>query len=938
MLHWVRSVLDEQRSFLAEADQLQRQQDDAERRDAGLLEGRHALEGSIVSAAEYAHDADSHPAASNLLTTPESVELSRLGNDPPFGHGAIGSEAARRARQACSAHGLVAKLFGPWSTRDAALLWQEFLSMPARYVIPASLASVGYTWCEMGKGLAMGMVTDTFAAAAGPALGLTATADGHASTPLQRGLADTQDGAGKSFVDVILEWRAGLFALMVVFGVSLAEWACSICRDYCFARARAERLLSSRTRYMASIMRQDLAFHDSNRSVELAERLQKDPDAVDDIVLYTLERLLKGFTAVGTIVVMVRTDWQITAVAIALRIPFMLQLVETSVRVASSYDRLQRHALEKAQARAQESISNVRLVQSNTAEALETRGYASMLYRYLTIMRGSALARTLLHHLEGVILVLTQLIILAFGAYRIRTGSVTFGRFQAYTAAAGSFVSNFHGLEAVYNSLRLAAISSRRFFALRDRNPAVPVQLPDVHSIIAELQSSVGKADDAPMMGKVASSLPIASRNAEEEAPCASVPSSSISSTDGLRHRKRRPSTANLAATAWTDSGVDSVSASASPARAPPPTSSVSLQQPYAYTSVGELRSRIQGRIVFDRVSFQYPGTAGSSSTGSNAAAVTRSSLPIAGIAAVTAASGAASPSAPGAGGRGFKRSVSSSSHLSGASMDSSHVPGARPVSSSYSAAVPGGGAGGGGSGGGGVLSDVSLTIEPGQVVAFVGPSGAGKTTVARLLLRFFDPTGGSILLDGVDMRSIDPRALRGCVGMVDQDTSLLDRSVAANICLGFDTSSPTYPSRARIEAAARQAYAHDFIMALPNGYDTLVGEKGGRLSGGQRQRIAIARAILRDPQILLLDEATAALDSESEAAVSAALKSLMAGRTTVIIAHRLSTIAHANKVVVLQKGSVVEVGTHAEILRQHPRGIYARLLEYQKNHHHDSS
>jgi len=221
-------------------------------------------------------------------------------------------------------------------------------------------------------------------------------------------------------------------------------------------------------------------------------------------------------------------------------------------------------------------------------------------------------------------------------------------------------------------------------------------------------------------------------------------------------------------------------------------------------------------------------------------------------------------------------------------------------------------------------LDDVSVSIEPGETIALVGPSGGGKTTFVNLLPRFYDVTGGRILIDGIDTREVTLESLRANVALVSQDVTLFNDSVAANIAYGRAGGA----SRSELEAAARAAHALDFIREMPEGFDTLIGEDGVRLSGGQRQRLAIARALLKDAPILLLDEATSALDSESERHVQAALVELMRGRTTIVIAHRLSTIEHADRIVALQRGRIVETGNHAQLLARN--GVYARLYRIQ--------
>jgi subfamily B ATP-binding cassette protein MsbA len=222
------------------------------------------------------------------------------------------------------------------------------------------------------------------------------------------------------------------------------------------------------------------------------------------------------------------------------------------------------------------------------------------------------------------------------------------------------------------------------------------------------------------------------------------------------------------------------------------------------------------------------------------------------------------------------------------------------------------------------VLRNVSFGAKAGQVIALVGLSGAGKTTLVNLLPRFYDVTGGAILVDGIDIRDVTLKSLRQQIGIVTQETVLFDDTIANNIAYGLPAAAP-----AAIEEAARAAHAHEFIQLLPEKYQTRIGERGQRLSGGQRQRLAIARALLKDSPILILDEATSSLDAESELLVQDALANLMRNRTAFVIAHRLSTVRRADAIVALEKGRVAEIGRHDELLAR-PAGVYAKLYALQ--------
>ena len=221
------------------------------------------------------------------------------------------------------------------------------------------------------------------------------------------------------------------------------------------------------------------------------------------------------------------------------------------------------------------------------------------------------------------------------------------------------------------------------------------------------------------------------------------------------------------------------------------------------------------------------------------------------------------------------------------------------------------------------VIEDLNFVVEPGEMIGLAGHSGAGKSTLINLICRFYEPQEGAILIDGHDARQVNLKSLREQIGVVLQDPFLFNGTVADNIAYGHPESSLE-----QIVAAAKAANAHDFIMNMPDGYDTLVGERGTRVSGGERQRLSIARAILRDPRILILDEATSNVDTETESQIQGALERLVQGRTTFAIAHRLSTLKNSHRLLILDKGKLAEIGTHDELIEQD--GIYAKLCRMQ--------
>ena len=223
------------------------------------------------------------------------------------------------------------------------------------------------------------------------------------------------------------------------------------------------------------------------------------------------------------------------------------------------------------------------------------------------------------------------------------------------------------------------------------------------------------------------------------------------------------------------------------------------------------------------------------------------------------------------------------------------------------------------------ILKDINFAIEPGQTVAFVGPTGAGKSTLSRILFRFYDIAAGHVRIDGHDLRDVTQTSVRKALGIVPQDTVLFNDTIGYNIAYAKPGAS-----QSEIEAAARDAQIHDFVSGLPDGYNTIVGERGLKLSGGEKQRVAIARTLLKNPSILILDEATSALDSATERDIQAALDRIASNRTTLVIAHRLTTIIGADQIFVMEAGQIVERGTHEALLKQ--QGLYAHLWAQQEN------
>jgi len=766
------------------------------------------------------------------------------------------------------------RLVGDWTFSDFRLAYAALESTPWRFVLPASIASVAVVWLNFARARTLGTILDQLGAA--PVLlqstGVEAPAGGRGG--VLSGVAATLGGSGDF-------WRS----IALLAGLAVVDWVACTLRDFLFERARASRLLSSRVQYLSAMMRQDLAFHDAHKSSDLAQRLSSDPEAMDDFTIYALDRLLRGLSALATLAYMLASDWQMMVLGVALRLPFILQLVEASVRIVGSYERLLRETAMKAQSRATETLANVRVIQASTAEEAEVRGYALLLLEYLHMFASSAAVMAVFRHTERVILALNDLAALAFGAYRIWSGRLSLGRFTSYRSHIDTFTDQFRELEALYKSLRKATAQSRRYYGLLQREPAIPSLLstPTEAQLEAELASDGsagggGTGDVCPAQQPVGRSERSAAADAATDGASTAVASAGA----GLRMRRRLASKSPARQRVQAEqlaAGLPTLQSPPlkAPARrvgASPSAAGVAGSASEAPAGAPSAPARhIRGDVALHHVYFSYqaqpPAAAGGAHAPGSSAAAAACTLP---------------------GGEGDG---------AGASAAAASMPGAQQWT----------------------LQDVDFAVKAGTRVAIVGTSGSGKTTLVRLLMRFFDPLRGSVTLDGHPLAAFSARALRSAVAMVDQDTALMDRSVLENLLLGCSpaqirriseearrrglagsesrsdaggggdsdddagsvstahsgsacsmaasvrstrthsgaaaSSSGLFacPSLDQVVGAAKRALCHEFIAALPQGYCTPLGERGGRLSGGQRQRIVVLRAILRDPAVLVLDE-----------------------------------------------------------------------------------
>lgn len=618
----------------------------------------------------------------------------------------------------------------------------------------------------------------------------------------------TGTSAESASLEGLWGWKEGWGGLRILAFWTLLEWCCLVSKDILLGLAKAERGAQSRAVYFASMLRQDMVFHASHPSGELAARLDSDPKVLDELCVHGPERLLQGLVALGTLGWLIVVDPVLLALALCLRLPQLLQFTEMSVRLASAYERLADAQAAKAQARASDCLANVRLIQAHVGEKEEVVGYCDLLSERLRVVRSSAIISPLLRHSEGLVLLVTECALLAFGGFRVMAGAQTLGVFTSRRETTNSVVENFHGLEHVYHMVRRCGLLCGRYLGLRDRVPTILLPLPIPSPLPFPL---MGALPQQVLKGLAREEMLIGGFEAEWAREKNDGP---VQLSQSLRLRGYR--------TLSPFSSQSTPSSFSSPPR---------------------------GDITFENVSFSYP-----------------------------------SPS-------------------------SSDV-NPRPL----------------------VLNNVSFHIPGGSVCAFVGPSGGGKTTAGRLLARFYDVTQGRILLDGVDIRTIPVQRLRSWIGMVDQDTTLLSRSVKENVTLGckWGGGGVKGVDDAALRSALDGALASEFVDVLEGGWDAHVGERGGCLSGGQKQRLGLSRLLLRNPPVAVIDEGTSALDTHCEASIMANLFSTSAScHTRILIAHRYASIQAATMVVVFSGGEIVECGASKDLLSA--KGLFASLATAQK-------
>ena len=827
MLAWLRAAYREQAALLAESEALRREQEAA-------------------GAAAPGAGADPSSAAAVAVAKADAAAVAAAKADAAAEAGREGGAEAATVDDSLS--GLPALLLGAWPRRDLARLRNEFVDAPWHYSAPAALCSLGHALCEVTKGFALGRVTDALA--------------GHLLAPPSPAAHAPAASAPAASAG------AALAALVLV---QLLEWGLAVARDYLFACARAERALSSRTRYMGALLRQDLAFHAHHRSAALAARLQSDPSAADEIVVFSLERLLRGCASLATIGAMLLLDARVTLLAIALRLPFILQAVERGAQLGAAYERLHRATRERAHARAAELLGSVKALQAAQAEGGELAGFARLLYSHLRVVRGSALARALLRHAEAAVLIATNLAVLAYGAHRIRAGDMTLGRFQALRATADLFTEHFHSLEALYNSLRAAALTSRRYYAARDREPAVQLSMPPtaevVRAVVAEAEAAASGAKEVAYGGGAVDGF-------VEEAPLAVGAGAGLL----LRRRRRRESDTAGAAPAPGPSP-------APPARglclfAPPASASAGAPSDAAVAEVAALLAR--GPIAFEHVCFSYGAGAGPDEGPDVAPAV----------AARIAQRGAPGPAVARSGGV-----------LSDVSFE---------IQAGSRVALVG-------PSGGGKSTCLLLLLR------FADPTH-GRVSIAGRDLRSLDARALRRCCGLVDQdcalldRSVADNIALGCglagggAGAADA-AGEVEAAARAACAHDFISALPRGYASGVGERGARLSGGPRQRVALARAH-------------ARRPRL-----LLLDEATSALDAASEAAGRASLALRARGGGGGGAAMTTVLVTHRLAGLREggADRVVVLDGGRVAEQGAPAALLRERPGGLFARLLRLQE-------
>lgn len=735
---------------------------------------------------------------------------------------------------------ILSAIFPDWHMDDLLFAWCALLEAPL-WVLPASIASLCVVWIGFFRARYMATILDLMQAPAMSALlQSSSSTSGSADSPLAAAWAAVAAAVPS------MDSPAGR-TLAVLITLAAVDWVACVVRDYCFERARAARLLRSRLGYFAAMLRQDLAFHGGHPSTELAMRLSADPAALDDFVLFSLDRALRGASALATFAFMLRLDWQMTALGIALRLPFVFQFVEATVRIVSAYERLLADAAQRAQSRAVESLANIRVVQAATAERAELVGYGALLLEARAISASSAAVLALLRHTERVILSLSEIVTVAFGAWRIASGKLSLGALTALRSHIGSFESEFRELEDLYKSLRRATLQSRRYRSLLMRKPAVPLPLepPSVPALEAALGHRVNisaQAGNSSAGSTAAASAACCDASGSSHGTL--LAGASCSSSSGVVSKSGVAGQVRLERVWFSyspEAGLSLAAAGAATNLMTGPSSSVAFDPAASHWVLRDISLAVPAGARVALV-----GTSGSGKT-TLARLLLRFFDPSAGAVLLD----------------GLPLSSRSTAQLRSAvaMVDQDTALLDRSVLENVLLGCP--------------HQHVQQLMLEARQRGLGGPQAASDSSSAAAAMQASTATTGS-----AGRSSKLPGVLN-------------DAGAAASAVAGY--GAVRCPSFDEVLAASRLSFCHEFVSELPDGYCTRLGERGGRLSGGQRQRLVVLRAILRDPSVLVLDEATSALDAESEAIVNAALERLMHGRTTFVVAHRLASAMKAD-------------------------------------------